>query len=58
VIVTSQAGSGRAMARRAATERGFFFGDNLLPRKARILLMLTLTKTTDRTDIQRIFDTY
>jgi L-asparaginase len=58
VVVTSQAGSGRAMARRAAAERGFVFGDNLLPRKARILLMLAVTKTRDKTEIQRMFDTY
>jgi L-asparaginase len=58
VVVTSQAGSGRAMARRAAAERGFLFGDNLLPRKARILLMLALTRTTDRMEMQRLFDTY
>jgi L-asparaginase len=58
VVVTSQAGSGRAMARRAATERGFLFADNLLPRKARILLMLALTKTRDKSEIQRMFETY
>ena len=58
VVVTSQAGSGRAMARRAAAERGFLFADNLLPRKARILLMLALTKSRDKAEIQRIFNTY
>jgi L-asparaginase len=58
VVVTSQAGSGRAMARRAAVERGFLFGDNLLPRKARILLMLALTRTSDPLEVQRLFDTY
>jgi L-asparaginase type II len=58
VVVTSQAGSGRAMARRAAAERGFVFGDNLLPRKARILLALALTKTRDPAELQRMFDIY
>lgn len=58
VVVTSHAGSGRAMARRAAAERGFLFGDNLTPRKARILLMLALTKTREKREIQRIFETY
>jgi L-asparaginase len=58
VIVTSQAGSGRAMARRAAAERGFLFADNLLPRKARILLTLALTKTRDPAEIQRMLKTY
>ncbi len=58
VVVTSQAGSGRAMARRGAVERGFLFADNLLPRKARILLMLALTRTRDRAEIQRMLQTY
>jgi L-asparaginase type II len=58
VVVASQAGSGRAMARRAAAERGFLFADNLLPRKARILLMLALTRTRDRREIQRMMQTY
>jgi L-asparaginase len=58
VVVSSQAGSGRAMARRAAVERGFIFADNLLPRKARILLMLALTRTRDMREIQRIMQIY
>lgn len=58
VVVTSQAGSGRAMARRASAERGFLFADNLLPRKARILLMLALTQTRDKAEIQRMLKTY
>lgn len=58
VVVASQAGSGRAMARRATSERGFLFADNLLPRKARILLMLALTVTREPAEIQRIMNTY
>jgi L-asparaginase type II len=58
VVVTSQAGSGRAMARRGAAERGFLFGDNLLPRKARILLMLALTRTREPAEIQRMLESY
>lgn len=58
VVVTSQAGSGRAMARKAAAERGFLFADNLLPRKARILLMLALTRTREAAEIQRMLKTY
>lgn len=58
VVVTSQAGSGRAMARRAAVERGFLFADNLLPRKARILLMLALTRVREPAEIQRILNAY
>lgn len=33
----------------------FVVADNLNPQKARILLMLALTKTTDAKEIQRIF---
>ncbi len=58
VVVASQAGTGRTMARRALTERGLIVADNLLPRKARVLLMLALTRTRGRDDIQRIMLTY
>ena len=34
---------------------GFIVCDNLLPQKARILLMLALTRTADRGEIQRMF---
>jgi len=44
VVVASQAGNGRTMARRTLTERGLTVADNLLPRKARILLMLALCR--------------
>ena len=37
---------------------GFVFGDNLNPQKARLLLQLALTKTTDPKEIQRIFSEY
>lgn len=57
-MVGSQSGSGRVMARRALVERGFIVSDNLQPRKARILLMLALTQTRDRTEIQRMFNEY
>lgn len=58
VVVASQVGTGRTMARRAAAERGYLFADTLPPRKARILLMLALTRTRDPSDIQRILHTY
>ncbi|MGE5218180.1 MAG: hypothetical protein ACM3SP_14355 [Chloroflexota bacterium] len=38
--------------------RGFVAGDNLQPWKARLLLSLALTKTTNADEIQRMFDTY
>ena len=37
---------------------GFIAGNTLNPQKARILLALALTKTTDSIEIQRIFDEY
>ncbi len=36
----------------------FLSGDNLTPQKARILLQLALTKTNDRSEIQRMFYQY
>jgi L-asparaginase/glutamin-(asparagin-)ase len=39
-------------------ELDFVVSDTLNPQKARILLMLALTKTHDAKEIQRIFYTY
>ncbi|HZN23143.1 MAG TPA: hypothetical protein VFB75_02890 [Burkholderiales bacterium] len=46
------------MARRIFTDRGLIPSDNLQPRKARILLMLALTRTRDPAEIARMFQTY
>ena len=58
VVVASQSGSGRVMARRIFTDHGLIPSDNLSPRKARILLMLALTRTRDPVEIARMFQTY
>ncbi len=58
VVVASQAGGGRTMARRALIGRGLIVADNLLPRKARILLMLGLTRTRDPAALQEILYRY
>lgn len=58
VVVASQVGNGRTMARRALTERGLIVADNLLPRKARILLMLALTRTRETSKLQAIMSRY
>lgn len=58
VVVASQAGSGRVMARKTLIQRGLIVADNLLPRKARILLMLALTRTRESGEIQRMMKTY
>jgi L-asparaginase/glutamin-(asparagin-)ase len=39
-------------------ELDFVAGDNLSPQKARILLMLALTRTSNTRDIQKMFSTY
>src|SRR5690606_15595027 len=40
------------------TAKGFIAGDNLNPQKARILLMLALSATSDPGEIRRIFAQY
>jgi L-asparaginase len=58
VVIATQAGSGRVMRTRRYTEEGYIVADNLSPRKARVLLMLALTKTKDTEEIQRMMLTY
>jgi L-asparaginase len=58
VVMASQVGSGRVMAKRAFTEKGFIAADSLAPKKARILLMLALARTRDAAEIQRMFLAY
>jgi L-asparaginase type II len=42
----------------APEDFAYVYGDNLSPHKARTLLMLALTRTSERTELQRIFDEY
>ena len=58
VVIAAHVGSGRVILTEGNREKGFIAGDNLSPKKARILLMLALTVTKDRDEIQRMFDTY
>lgn len=58
VAISSRAGSGRTFAPSKMREAGFIQADNLTPQKTRILLAMALTKTKDRSEIQRMFDTY
>jgi L-asparaginase len=70
VVTTTRTGSGRIAPQRGGTGRGesaqltleeqrrFVAGEDLLPVKARVLLMLALTKTKDPAEIQRIFSEY
>jgi len=58
VVIATGTGSGRVMQTRRFTEDGYIVADNLTPKKARILLMLALTKTKDPVEIQRMMLTY
>ncbi|HSL22526.1 MAG TPA: asparaginase [Vicinamibacterales bacterium] len=63
VVITTRAGSGRIAARRRrfAGEDApalLIAGEDLMPVKARVLLMLALTKTKDPAEIQRMFTEY
>jgi L-asparaginase len=58
VVQCSRAFSGRVAPRRRLREGGIVAGLDLSPQKARILLMLALTTTTDAGAIQEAFATY
>lgn len=58
VVATARTRSGRVQDTPRRREAKIVPGDNLPPEKARILLMLALTKTTELSEIQRIFDEY
>lgn len=58
VMMSSRAGSGRVFNSSKIRDAGFLTADNLTPQKARILLALALTRTSEPTEIRRIFATY
>jgi L-asparaginase len=58
VMQSTRAGSGRTFKGRRLRENGWLIADNLNPQKARLLLMLALTVTSDPAEIERIFLTY
>ena len=58
VVVTNRGGMGRVIDTRPVERRPLIWGDNLTPQKARVLLMLALTRTRDSAELQRIFATY
>jgi L-asparaginase len=55
VVLSSRAGSGRTFPARRYTAQGLLHADNLTPQKARLLLMLALTRTRDRAAISDLF---
>ncbi len=58
VLQSTRAGSGRTFRSTRLIDYGFLIADNLNPQKARILLSLALSLTSDREEITRIFRTY
>ena len=58
IVQCSRAASGRVAPRRRLRESGIVAGEDQSPQKARILLMLMLTTTSDVGAIQSAFQTY
>lgn len=58
VMQCTRAGSGRTFKGKRLREGGMLITDNLNPQKARLLLALALTRTTDPAEIERMFLTY
>jgi L-asparaginase len=58
VVQCSRAFTGRVAPRRRLRESGIVAGEDLSPQKARILLMLALSTTTEIAAIQQAFSTY
>ena len=58
VVMTHRGGMGRVTDTRVKEARPLVWGDNLTPQKARILLMLALTRTRSAPELQKIFETY
>lgn len=58
VCQSSRVGSGRVVRSPGLTRRRVVAADNLQPWKARILLALALTQTSDPDQIQEVFDTH
>jgi L-asparaginase len=58
VVVQCSRASGRVAPRRRLRETGIIAGEDLTPQKARILLMLALSNTTDLDEIEQAFQNY
>jgi L-asparaginase len=58
MCLCSRVASGRVVRSPGLKRKGFVASDNLQPWKARILLSLGLSKTTNADDLQRMFNTY
>jgi L-asparaginase len=58
IVRAYRGGSGIIPRGKEDDQTRFVAGDNLNPQKARILLMMALTRTNNPTEIQRIFYEY
>jgi L-asparaginase len=58
VVQSDRKGSGRVLLSERSAGRGVVTADNLNAQKARVLLRLALTRTSDPKEIQRIFNEY
>jgi L-asparaginase len=58
LVRSSRTGNGRVVAREEYDRMGMIPADTLNPQKARILLMLALTKTSSLEEIRRMFTEY
>ncbi len=58
VVLASRSTAGRVIMTPKKQEQGFIVSDNLSPQKARVLLMLGLTITSDRQQLQQMFLEY
>jgi L-asparaginase type II len=58
LVRSNRTGNGRVVARDEYDAMGMIPADNLNPQKARVLLMLALTKTHDPKEIARMFEEY
>ncbi len=58
IVRASRTGNGRVIGTATADAMGLVAADTLNPQKARILLMLALTKTRDVNQIRRMFNEY
>lgn len=58
VVRSNRTGNGRVIRQAETDALGMVPGDNLSPQKARVLLMLALTRTRDLAEIRRMFTEY
>ena len=58
VVLATRSWAGRVVTTPQKDADGFIVCDDLMPQKARVLLMLALTITQERADIQRMFYAY